>query len=88
MHICMCFIVLLYAKFYVLIYYHVNYCKAARALVHCQRYALKQMFNYCYIYMRVCMCVSTYNNSHIPMLFRLYSGEYVLTITKVIIDIV
>ena len=27
------------------------YCKAARALVHCQRYALMQMFNY-YYYLR------------------------------------
>ena len=31
-------------------YYYANQCKAARALVHCQKYALKQMFNYCYYY--------------------------------------
>ena len=29
---------------FVPVYYHVNKCKVAQALVHCQRYALKQMF--------------------------------------------
>ena len=32
------------------VYYHVSSCIAARALVHCQRYALKQMFKYYYYY--------------------------------------
>ena len=35
-----------HVKFYVPDYYHVNYCKAARALVKRQRYALRQMFNH------------------------------------------
>ena len=39
-----------YVKFYV--HYHVNYCNAARALLHYRRYALKQMFNYYIIYER------------------------------------
>ena len=33
------------------VYYHVNYCRAAQALVHCQRYALKQVFNYYFYYL-------------------------------------
>ena len=37
-----------HVKFYVLVCYNANQCNAARALVHCQRYALKQMFNYYY----------------------------------------
>ena len=31
-----------HVKFYVPVYYHVNQCKAARALMHCQRYALSK----------------------------------------------
>ena len=35
-----------HVEIYVLIYYHVNYCKAAQALVHCLRYELRQVLNY------------------------------------------
>ena len=30
------------------VYYHVNYCKAALALAHCHKYALRNMLNYYY----------------------------------------
>ena len=36
---------LYHVKFYVPVYYHGNYCKTAQDVVHCQRYALKQMLN-------------------------------------------
>ena len=34
-----------YVEFYVLVYYHVDYCKVEKVLVHCHRYVLSQMFN-------------------------------------------
>ena len=44
--LCLC-----HVTFHVPAYYHVNYCKAARALVQCERYAPMQMFNY------YCFCI-------------------------------
>ena len=41
--ICVCALLCFYdVKFYVPVYYHVNYCMTARALLQCQRYVLKK----------------------------------------------
>ena len=53
-----------HAKFHVPVYHNVICCKAARAQVHCPRYALEQILNYYYF-------------AYISNLMQLFYGKYI-----------